>query len=238
MSRYFDLFLSVSHLPNHHANSLHNGRILGGNVRSLFGKTRQAFLLDNSFDEHISSAFFYPLSLPLFCPCLARARVIGQSAQQKNLSTRKIAQFFLRCIRADVPDGLIALKKLLLKSAKNALFSCCLPLPSIKKFPCYAWPAERRGDKPRRTAGTRNPTTTNRRDACTSGHGWCGTCEHSQVFGHHVPNMARQVQGLTGGNFRTCAYPMGAICEKAQKGDFVGVVEKLNRRIADSRRDA
>nr|DAW90197.1 MAG TPA: hypothetical protein [Bacteriophage sp.] len=33
---------------------------------------------------------------------------------------------------------MIALKKLLLKSAKNALFSCCLPLPSIKKFPCYA----------------------------------------------------------------------------------------------------
>lgn len=30
---------------------------------------------------------------------------------------------------------------------------------------------------------------------------------------------------------------MGAICEKAQKGDFVGVVKKLNRRIADSRRD-
>lgn len=138
MSRYFVLFLSVSRLSNHHANGLHNGHILSGNVRGLFGKTCQAFSLDMFFAEHISSAFFYPLSLPLFCPCLARARIIGQSAQQKNLSTRKIAQFFLRCIRADVPDGLIALKKLLLKSAKNALFSCCLPLPSIKKFPCYA----------------------------------------------------------------------------------------------------
>lgn len=135
MSRYFDLFLSVSHLPNHHANSLHNGRILGGNVRGLFGKTRQAFLLDNSFDEHISNAFFYPLSLPLFCPCLARARVIGQSAQQKNLSTRKIAQFFLRCIRADVPDGLIALKKLLLKSAKNAAFFVLSALAKHQKIP-------------------------------------------------------------------------------------------------------
>nr|DAW90196.1 MAG TPA: hypothetical protein [Bacteriophage sp.] len=93
MSRYSDLFLSVSHLPNHHANSLHNGRILGGNVRGLFGKTCQAFLLDNSFDEYISSAFFYPLSLPLFCPCLARTHYRAKRPTKKPVNPENCTIF-------------------------------------------------------------------------------------------------------------------------------------------------
>ena len=59
MSRYSDLFLSVSHLPNHHANSLHNGRILGGNVRGLFGKTCQAFF-DDPFPQFFNKTIITP----------------------------------------------------------------------------------------------------------------------------------------------------------------------------------
>ena len=38
----------------------------------------------------------------------------------------------------------------------------------------------------------------------------CDTCQQCQLLGQYVPNIARQVQGLTGGHFITCTMiPMG-----------------------------
>ena len=90
-----------------------------------------------------------------------------------------------------------------------------------QKTVCYACFADRHSDGPAGRETQRRPKGVNDdgraaskdqpgKGVKASGHGLCGTCPHGQVWGQCRPTAARQVQGLTGGDFIACAISVGS----------------------------